>query len=39
MLKPEEVKKRIDDSRKSQEWIDARVGRIKKLDGASEAIG
>jgi hypothetical protein len=33
MLKPEEIKKRIDESRKSQEWIDTRLGRLKKLDG------
>ncbi len=39
MLKPEEIKKRIDESRKSQEWIDARLGRIKKLDGATRVIG
>ena len=39
MLKPEEIKKRIDESRKSQEWIDTRLGRIKKLDGATRAIG
>ena len=39
MLKPEEIKKRIDESRKSQEWIDARLGRIKKLDGPTRAIG
>ena len=39
MLKPEEIKKRIDDSRKSQEWIDARLGRIKKLNEATRTIG
>ena len=39
MLKPEEIKKRIDESRKSQEWIDARLGRIKKLDGPTRTIG
>jgi hypothetical protein len=39
MLKPEEIKKRIDESRKSQEWIDARLGRIEKLSGATRTIG
>jgi hypothetical protein len=39
MLKPEEIKKRIHDSRKSEEWIDARLGGIKKLNGATRSIG
>ena len=39
MLKPEEIKKRIDESRKSEEWIDARLDRIKKLSGATRTIG
>ena len=39
MPNPEEIKKRIDDSRKPQEWINALLGRLKKLDAETRTIG